>query len=87
MSQRSNYIAPILRFDGSHTRPQHTARSALLLALRELPASTFTMIAETPRKRYSPVHDEAARILAEHLVLSMCRHVEMIERDGKPGHR
>lgn len=87
MSQRSNYIAPILRFDGNHTRTQHTARSALLLAMRELPASTFTMIAETPRKRYSPAHEEAAKLLAEHLVLSMCRHVEMVEREWKPGHR
>lgn len=64
ISQRSDYIAPILRFDDNHTRPQHTARSAMLLALRELAASTFTLIAETPRKRRSPAHDEAARLLA-----------------------
>jgi hypothetical protein len=87
MIQRSTYTAPILSFDGSHTQAQHTARSALLMALRELPATTFTMIAETPRKRYSAAHDEAARILAEHLILSMSRHIEMIEREGRPGHR
>jgi hypothetical protein len=87
MIQRSTYTAPILVFDESHTRAQHTARSALLMALSELPTTTFTMIAETPRKKYSPAHDEAARILAEHLIMSMCRHIEMTEREGRPGHR
>ena len=87
MVQRSVYTAPILAFDGSHTRAQHTARSALLMALRELPATTFTMIAETPRNRHSPEHDDAARVLAEHLILSMSRHVELIEKEGRPGHR
>lgn len=87
MAQRSTYTAPILAFDGSHTRAQHTARSALLSAMGELPTATFTMIAETPRRRYSPAHDEAARILAEHLILSMSRHVEFVEKEGRPGHR
>jgi len=85
MVTRSNYVGPILAFDGLHSRAQHTARSALLMALREMPRTTFAMIAETPRKRYSPAHDEAARALAEHLILSMCRHIEMVEKEGRPG--
>jgi putative SOS response-associated peptidase YedK len=33
------------------------------MALRELPTTTFTMIAKTPQKKYSPTHDKASRIL------------------------
>ena len=57
------------------------------MALRELPTTTFTMIAKTPQKKYSPTHDKASRILAEHLIMSMCRHIEMTKTEGRPGHR
>ena len=80
MVTRLNYVGPMLAFDGSHSRAQHTASNALLMALREMPTTTFVMIAETPRKRYSPAHDKAA----DAGKASHSEHVPS-HRDGRKG--
>ena len=87
MVQRSNYTAPIQAFDETPNRVNHSARTWILMALRELPAEVLKKVAETPRKFYSPEHDAAARTMAEHLVLTLARHMHITEHeDGPVGH-
>lgn len=57
------------------------------MALCELPDDLLKMVAENPRKRHSPEHDAAARLMAEHLVLTIARHLDITEHAAGPvGH-